>query len=155
MHNNVQLPLALMPVPDRGYLPNRSWQLENVYNPDVNIETITWVAMSMTFYHRCRAPEEFLTAVETTLESPNRCVIVDASGRAPLHAFWNQVRGCFRDAADVFNTGRRQAHLLRQLVTGEYIILGPAVLGADQKSMYAPPPENAHRGLQLTSILGL
>lgn len=95
LHNHVQLPLALLPGLDRGYLPNRSGQLENAYNSVVNIETVTWVAMLMTFYHRCRTPEDPLTAVETTLESPNRCVIVDAAGKVPLHAFWIQVRGVF------------------------------------------------------------
>lgn len=34
-HNHVQLPLSLMPVLDRTFLPSRTWHLENVYDTEL------------------------------------------------------------------------------------------------------------------------
>jgi len=108
-----------------------------------------WVAIPMTFYYQCRVPEDFLLAVESSLEesvsnttltqNKSQCVIVDVPGEVPKHAFWIQVRGAFRHDCDVFDAARRQVHFFRQLVIGGYIILGPEVLGAERLSIYLPP----------------
>lgn len=158
LHNHILLPQTLMPVLDRAFIPSKIWHLENVYSTSEE-QTVTWVAVPMTFYHRCRIPEDFLIEVESALQgqwSDRRCVIVDKPGVVSKHAFWLQVRGFFRGPDDVFAAARRQASLLRQLIIGGYIVLGQEVLGADRRlgTMYVPPSKHVHSKFLLGSIRG-
>lgn len=100
-----------------------------------------------------------MTEVESALRgesSDRRCVIVDKPGVVSKHAFWLQVRGFFRGPDDVFAAARKQAGLLRQLVLGGYIVLGPEVLGAERRlgMMYVPPSKHVYSRFHLGSIRG-
>lgn len=156
LQNHILLPQTLMPVLGRIFVPSKTWHLENVYS--FQTETMAWVAIPMTFYHDCRTPEDFLTEIERALESgdPSRRVIVDKPGVVSKHAFWLQVRGFFPRSDDVFAAARRQAGLLRQLVSNGYIVLGPEVLGADQglRTVYVPPSEHVYSRSDFGSIRG-
>lgn len=121
---HVLLPRTLHPHLSRTYAPTRTLERQATLP-----QKTFWVGFDLKFAHRYQMESDFITALDQAMEIKGMAFIVDEPGQAPVRAFMMEIRGLFRDEADVMASAQRQVHILDWLVLGAYVVLGGEILG--------------------------
>ncbi|KAJ5105813.1 hypothetical protein NUU61_003160 [Penicillium alfredii] len=149
-HQHQLLPLSTHPALNRLYVPSKPSSDANKettnnsdstpasrYSNQINkskskkgpAESTKWVGMALTPGQRWLTAEDFIEALDQSIETLGQSFMIDRPEQSPVPcAFLMEIRGVFRDRLDVLASAQRHVDLLEQLIRSEVIVLGDGVL---------------------------